>query len=61
MPNIVLLTIAADSPLLVEMKQVSGQIIVFLQVLDCLASANISFGYPMTNFLETLASPIDLD
>ena len=61
MPNIVLFTIAADGPLLVEMKQVSGQSIVFLQVLGCLASANISFGYPMTNFLETLASPIDLD
>jgi hypothetical protein len=50
-----------DSPLLIEMKMVAGQVIMFLQILGCISAANLSFGNPMTGALTSLAEPIDID
>jgi hypothetical protein len=50
-----------DNPCLVELKMISGQCIMFLQILGCLSAAHLSFGNPMTNALTSLAEPIDLN
>jgi hypothetical protein len=50
-----------DGPLQVEIQGISGQVLMFLQILGACQAATISLGEPMTSYISALASPVELD
>jgi len=50
-----------DDPVKVEIMQVGGQVVMFMQILGALQEAGLKYGEPFTSFTIDLTAPIDMD